>query len=111
KSDGTVVAWGYDYYGQTDVPAGLPRVTAISAGFYHTVAIYVPPVVVEGVTLSRKNNVVTVKFNIRNTTVKTVSNISINSATLGGANTFTLLPITYAQLKAGAVKMVQVKFQ
>jgi len=39
KSDGTVTAWGYDYYGQTDVPAGLTGVTAVSAGGYHTVAL------------------------------------------------------------------------
>ena len=39
KSDGTVTAWGYDYYGETDVPAGLTGVTAVSAGAYHTVAL------------------------------------------------------------------------
>jgi hypothetical protein len=32
KSDGTVVAWGDDGLGQTDVPAGLTGVTAIAAG-------------------------------------------------------------------------------
>ena len=32
KSDGSVVAWGYNDYGQTDVPSGLSNVTAISAG-------------------------------------------------------------------------------
>ena len=39
KSDGTVAAWGYDYYGQVDVPAGLTGVTAVAAGGYHTVAM------------------------------------------------------------------------
>ncbi len=39
KSDGTVAAWGYDYYGQTDVPAGLTGVTAVSAGAYHSVVL------------------------------------------------------------------------
>ncbi len=39
KSDGTIAAWGYDYYGQIDVPAGLTGVTAVSAGGYHTVAL------------------------------------------------------------------------
>ena len=38
KSDGTVVAWGYNFYGQTTVPPGLSGVTAIAAG-YHTVAL------------------------------------------------------------------------
>ena len=39
KSDGTVVAWGPDTYGETKVPAGLSGVTAISAGKFHTVAL------------------------------------------------------------------------
>src|ERR1035437_220435 len=39
-SPGTVVAWGYNAYGQTNVPAGLSGVvTAIAAGGYHTVAL------------------------------------------------------------------------
>jgi len=36
---GTVIAWGYNEYGQTDVPAGLSGVTAISAGYYHSLAL------------------------------------------------------------------------
>src|SRR5512143_106892 len=39
KSDGTVTAWGYDYYGQTTVPDGLTGVTAVAAGAYHTLAL------------------------------------------------------------------------
>jgi hypothetical protein len=39
KKDGTVVAWGSNDYGQTDVPTGLTGVTAIAAGDYHTVAL------------------------------------------------------------------------
>ena len=38
-SAGTVVAWGNNLSGQTDVPAGLSGVTAIAAGSYHTVAL------------------------------------------------------------------------
>ncbi len=38
-SPGTVVAWGDNTYGQTNVPAGLSNVTAIAAGGYHTVAL------------------------------------------------------------------------
>ena len=45
KSDGTVVAWGYNYYGQTSVPAGLSGVTAIAAGYSHTVALTLGPVI------------------------------------------------------------------
>src|SRR5687768_3566412 len=36
KSDATVVCWGYNGFGQTDVPAGLGDVTQVSLGFYHT---------------------------------------------------------------------------
>ena len=39
KSDGTVAAWGYDYYGQIDVPNSLTDFTAVAAGGYHTVAL------------------------------------------------------------------------
>src|SRR5947208_13492070 len=37
-SDGTVVAWGFDNYGQIDVPVGLQGVTAIAAGAHHSLA-------------------------------------------------------------------------
>jgi alpha-tubulin suppressor-like RCC1 family protein len=39
KKDGTVVAWGQNDAGQTNVPAGLSHVTAISAGNAHTLAL------------------------------------------------------------------------
>jgi len=39
KSDGTVVAWGYNGYGQTTIPAGLATVTAVAAGGFHTLAL------------------------------------------------------------------------
>jgi hypothetical protein len=39
KSDGTVVAWGRNNYGQTNIPAELKGVTAIAAGSGHTVAL------------------------------------------------------------------------
>ncbi|MGA2243795.1 MAG: immunoglobulin domain-containing protein [Verrucomicrobiota bacterium] len=34
-----IVAWGDDTWGQTNVPAGLPDVTAISAGWRHSLAL------------------------------------------------------------------------
>ena len=37
--DGTVVAWGWNESGQTNVPVGLSGVVAIAAGTYHTVAL------------------------------------------------------------------------
>ncbi len=36
---GTVVAWGWNNHGQTNVPAGLSSVIAIAAGGYHSVAL------------------------------------------------------------------------
>ena len=39
KSDGKVVAWGYDGSGQTDVPASLTNVIAISAGYDQSLAL------------------------------------------------------------------------
>lgn len=39
KSDGTVYAWGYNAYGQTNVPPGLNHVVAIACGGYHDLAL------------------------------------------------------------------------
>ena len=39
KSDGTVVAWGANFYGQTNVPAGLSNVIAIALGPEATAAL------------------------------------------------------------------------
>ena len=36
---GSVVAWGYNFSGQTEVPVGLTGVTAISAGADHSLAL------------------------------------------------------------------------
>ena len=36
---GTIVAWGSNLEGQTNIPAGLSDVTAISAGGYHNLAL------------------------------------------------------------------------
>jgi alpha-tubulin suppressor-like RCC1 family protein len=39
RQDGTVVAWGDNEYGQTNVPAGLSSVQAVAAGWEHSVAL------------------------------------------------------------------------
>lgn len=39
RADGTVVAWGHNDKGQTDVPSGLAGVTAIAAGMAHNLAL------------------------------------------------------------------------
>ena len=39
KADGTVVAWGTNTLGQTDVPPGLTNVIAIAAKSYHSLAL------------------------------------------------------------------------
>jgi hypothetical protein len=42
KADGTVTAWGYNDYGQTNVPGGLSTVVTIAAGYAHNLAVTVP---------------------------------------------------------------------
>ena len=37
--DGTVVAWGFDSDGQTDIPDGLSKVVSISGGIAHSLAL------------------------------------------------------------------------
>jgi hypothetical protein len=39
KSDGTVVGWGSNGFGQLNIPAGLNNVTAIAAGYGHSLAL------------------------------------------------------------------------
>ncbi len=39
KSDGTVVAWGYNLFGETAVPSGLGDVVAVAAGYHHSLAL------------------------------------------------------------------------
>ncbi|MCX6924577.1 MAG: immunoglobulin domain-containing protein [Verrucomicrobia bacterium] len=39
KTDGTVVAWGENTFGQSTVPAGLNNVIAVAAGGYHNLAL------------------------------------------------------------------------
>ena len=46
KVDGSVVAWGDNSWGQTNVPHGLSGVVAISAGGYHSLALKVDGTVV-----------------------------------------------------------------
>jgi hypothetical protein len=39
RRDGTVTAWGDNYYGQATVPEGLSHVVAISSKFMHSIAL------------------------------------------------------------------------
>jgi alpha-tubulin suppressor-like RCC1 family protein len=39
KADGTVVGWGNNELGQSELPAGLTDVIAIAAGGYHSLAV------------------------------------------------------------------------
>jgi protein-S-isoprenylcysteine O-methyltransferase Ste14 len=52
KSDGTVVAWGSNTKGQTNVPAGLKDVTSVAAGRYHSIALQADGTVVAWATIS-----------------------------------------------------------
>ena len=48
RSDGTVVAWGSDLSGQTDVPEGLKDVVAIAAGDFYSLALKSDGTIVSG---------------------------------------------------------------
>jgi alpha-tubulin suppressor-like RCC1 family protein len=39
RSNGTVVAWGYNSYNQTNVPSTLTNATAVAAGLFHSMAL------------------------------------------------------------------------
>ena len=39
KSDGTVIAWGINSYGQTNCPPGLTNVVSVAAGYSHSLAL------------------------------------------------------------------------
>lgn len=58
KSNGTVVACGYNFLGQTNVPVGLSGVRAIPAGELHTMALkHDGMVVARGMNLQGHTNV------------------------------------------------------
>lgn len=46
RADGTLVGWGDNDSGQATIPHGLSGVAAISAGYHHSVAITLVPVIV-----------------------------------------------------------------
>jgi|GEM_PF-1645398 len=68
RPEGQVAAWGDNFYGQTDVPAGLDDVIAVAAGYVHSLALesdgtvtawggedgvsYVPPSIDDAVALA-----------------------------------------------------------
>ena len=39
RADGTVVSWGYNRNGQTNVPVDLVNVVSVAAGEYHSLAL------------------------------------------------------------------------
>ena len=39
QADGTVVAWGHDDYGESEVPSELTNVLAVASGQYHSLAL------------------------------------------------------------------------
>ena len=39
KSDGTLVAWGRNDFGQLNVPLRVSEVVAIDVGYFHTLAL------------------------------------------------------------------------
>jgi len=75
-----------------------------------SISMSVCPILIDSVTVSKKNGVTTVQFNVGNSDGTIVNNVSVNSSTLKGIATSTVLPIIYPQLKQGVVKSVQLKF-
>jgi hypothetical protein len=91
----TVQVKSTDVYGASDTKA---------------ISVSVCPIIIDSITVSKKNGITTVQFNVRNTDGTILTNVSINSSTLKGIGTVTPLPIVYPQLKQGVVKTVQLKF-
>jgi hypothetical protein len=48
RSDGSVLCWGYNYYGQCDTPADLGACSSIAGGGFHTIAISTPSLDTDG---------------------------------------------------------------
>ena len=40
NSDRTTTAWGYGFYGQTNVPTGLTDCAAVAGGYFHSLALF-----------------------------------------------------------------------
>jgi alpha-tubulin suppressor-like RCC1 family protein len=42
RQEGTIAAWGYNWFGETNVPAGLSNVVAVAAADRHSLALKGP---------------------------------------------------------------------
>jgi len=43
RADGSIVGWGYNYFGQANVPSPNAGFIAIASGYYHNLAIRLAP--------------------------------------------------------------------
>lgn len=75
-----------------------------------SIRVAVCPILIEVASISKKNGMVTMQLNVKNTDGTIVNNVSLNSAALKGVNTTTVLPILFPQLKQGVAKSAQLKF-
>ena len=39
RTDGSIVAWGNEWYGQTAIPSGVANVAGVASGYYHGLAL------------------------------------------------------------------------
>ena len=88
KRDGTVLAWGWNYYGQTTVPTGLSNVVMIAAGYYHSVALLTNGSVVAWGLHSYPWSMAQVPANLTNTIV--ISALSTHTMALSSNGTVTV---------------------
>jgi hypothetical protein len=57
ESDGTVVLWGNNYFGQSTVPAGLQRLDGIASGSLFNLGLFSPPALPAQLTFSNLSQV------------------------------------------------------
>jgi hypothetical protein len=111
KSDGTVVAWGDNYYGQTNVPvAAQSGVTAIAAGGYHTVAIVGAAVAAPQITVQPQSQIASATSNVTFSVAATGSGLTYqwrkNGGDISGATSSTLTLNSVTRTAGGTYSVV-----
>jgi alpha-tubulin suppressor-like RCC1 family protein len=78
RADGTVVAWGNNTYGQTDVPASASNIVSVAAGFYHSLALRSDGTIIAwGNGFSGSTNVPTALRNVASIAAREMYNLAV----------------------------------